>query len=367
MKLYPIHCLALFTLLSLPLCGQNDATTGPEQTERQQIKEQIRHRLRARIDADIDREKIAEHLKLDNPVPKITRTTSQIESEVGKKIHQYVEKYFTEELSKKYEDEAAEKFPLKQVNDEIEVVTKRDGVVKGVLLKNYKTYIDVAGRRINKIDIADGSLATFDKHGNDKLRQRHVRRQLQAERNRQTEIGKKMRKKLAEELYTSSHYLRRNGKWIPATKFLDQAVSHYRKKLVKKLLPEIKTEVYTEFGYTLHEGSWVKPADVPMTTDPTAVINKPPVMIGIRSPPVVMPPKDPRRPLVDPGSREVIPPWEQPDGQRQPTTPDKPDTPRLPWEERGSTDRPVNNAWTAAAASARTNLIERQRLTRLPT
>lgn len=350
MKFFPIVCLALFALLALPLCGQNQAMTDPEQTERQQIKEQIRHRLRARIDVDIDREKIAERLGLSNPVPKITRTSSQIDLEVEEKIHHHVEKYFTEELSQKYEAEAAEKFPLKQVNDEVVIIRKRSGAIKGALLKNYKTYIDVAGHRINKIDIADESLATFDKQGNDKLRQRHVRRQLQAERNRLTDISKEMRKKLAEELYTGSHYLRRNGKWIPATEFLDQAVSYYRKKLIKKILPGIKTEVYTEFGYSLHKGSWVKPADIPVTTGSTAGIGRPPVLIGIGPGRIVMPPKDPRQQPVERGPTEIIPPWEQPDGQQQPMTPDKPEKPRLPWEKSGSTGQPVNipGDWQAA-------------------
>jgi len=314
----------------------------PEQTERQQIKEQIRHRLRARINADIDREKIAKRLGMATPIPKITRTSSHIDLEVEEKVHHHVEKYFTEELSKKYEAEAAEKFPLKQVSDEVEIIRKRSGAIKGVLLKNYKTYIDVAGHRVNKIDIADESLATFDKQGNDKLRQRHVRRQLQAERNRLTEIGKEMRKKLADELYTDSHYLRRNGKWIPATEFLDQAVSYYRKKLVKKLLPEIKTEVYTEFGYTLHKGSWAKPADIPAITGSTAGIGKPPVLIGIGPRSIVMPPKDLRQLPVDRRPTEIIPPWEQPDRPQQPTTPEKPEKPRLPWDKSSSTGPPVN-------------------------
>ena len=284
-----------------------------KQAERQQIKEQIRQKLRSRIDTDIDREKIAARLGMDSPVPKITRTASQIDSEIEDKIHQHVEKFFTEELSQKYEAEAIEKFPLKQVNDEVEIVTKRAGIVKGVLLKNYTSYIDVAGRRINKIDIADESLATFDKQGNDKLRQRHIRRRLQADRNRLTEVGKKMRKQLAEELYTSSHYLRRKGKWIPATEFLDQAVSYYRKKLVKKLLPEIKTEVYTEFGYSLDKGSWVKPADIPVTRKPTAGFRTPPGIIDIRPGPGVIPHRPPGPPPVEPRPTGVIPPWEQPD------------------------------------------------------
>ncbi len=357
MMLHPRYFLVLLTLLPLPLYGQNDAMANPARKERQQIKEKIRHELRTQIVAGIDREKIAERLGLDTPVPKITQTASQIDLEVEERVHQHVEKYFTEELSRKYGAEAAEEFPLKQVNDEVEIVTKRGGVVKGVLLKNYKTYIDVSGRRINKIDITGDSLATFDKQVNTKLRQRHVRRQLQAERNRLTEISKEMRKKLAEELYTSSNYLRRSGKWIPATEFLDQAVTFYRKKLAKKLLPGIKTEVYTEFGYTLHEGSWVKPADIPAITDPAAGIGKPPVLIGIGPGPAVMPPSDPRPP---PGSHrptDVIPPWERPDEQQQPTTPDnpdKPDKPRLPWEKSGSTGRPENNAWAAATAGGNT-------------
>jgi hypothetical protein len=333
----------------MPLSGQNRAMANPEQTEREQIKEQIRHKIRARIDADIDREKIAERLGLDNPVQKVTRTSSQIDSEVEGKVHHHVEKYFTEELSKKYDAEAAEKFPLKRVNDEVEIIRKRGGTIKGVLLKNYTTYIDVGGNRINRIDITAESLATFDKQGNDKVRQRHVRRQLQAERNRLTEISKEMRKKLAEKLYTGSHYHRRNGKWIPATEFLDQAVSYYRKKLIKKFLPGIKAEVYTEFGYNLHRGSWVKPAALPVTTEPAAGIGKPPVLIGIRPGPVFIPPRDPRLPLVDREPTEGIPPWEQPDKQ-QPTTPDKPKKPRLPWEKSGSTGQPENipGDWQAA-------------------
>lgn len=252
-------------------------------------------RLRAKVEELTDRAEIAKHLKLDFPVPTATMSAKRIEAEINFSIDRRVEDRFAGALTTQLEQEAIEKFPLAEIGDDVEAVDIRRGIVTGKLLRNHPAYVDVGGRRVSKVDLSKESMAFFDEDANLQIRERHVRRQLQAQRNRKHEITIEMRKTLSKEMYLANNYVRYKGKWITATEMMDIAVKYRRKKLVKKYSKAIQGEVYSEHDYVKQDGVWIKPDEIPI--------------VDIKIPTNDILPDQP--PTGGNGPDEVVPPWEQ--------------------------------------------------------
>ena len=289
-------------------------------------------RLRAKVEELTDRAEIAKHLKLDFPVPTATMSAKRIEAEINFSIDRRVEDRFAGALTTQLEQEAIEKFPLAEIGDDVEAVDIRRGIVTGKLLRNHPAYVDVGGRRVSKVDLSKESMAFFDEDANLQIRERHVRRQLQAQRNRKHEITIEMRKTLSKEMYLANNYVRYKGKWITATEMMDIAVKYRRKKLVKKYSKAIQGEVYSEHDYVKQDGVWIKPDEIPIVDIkiPTNDIlpDQPPT--GGNGPDEVVPPWEqvPPPATPDPPPQENVPPWELPDAPAPPPVePAQPDDP----------------------------------------
>jgi len=279
--------IGLTTCLLLSPAGAEDAAppAGDDdawKAERTKLEEVIAQRLKEEVEKNAKKQDVAAKLGLKWPVLPPTKKKEEVEADVEKQLEEIVATQFPEARRKEFEKEAAAKFRMPKVGDEVAFAIRGgrgpNATIKGHLLEQTKQRIKVSSRYVLRSDMEPETQALFWEDVNDEFRKNYIRVQNTQYDAKITAFKDEQRETKLPEALRAAHYVHVQNKqlhevlrvalnvpdpvkgankklaeWFAEADVLELFYKKQVETVEAKARPEITEQVFASNGYELVE------------------------------------------------------------------------------------------------------------------